>query len=500
MDAADPLPDDPDLLKRMIRELLEALARERRDAEQLRQKLDRVLRRLHGPRSNPSNPFQQLLFEDLPADVPVVVPPSPVDEVPSDSPSAKRRGHGRRRLPADLPRIQETIDVSDAEKICPRCGGTCACIGDDVSEQLDYQPASLFVRRRVRPKYACGRCPGGVIVAPPEPQPIAKGLPGPGLLAQVLVSKYADHLPLYRLERILSRHGVDLSRSTLCGWVAACADLLTPLYDLMVTAVLASKKIHCDDTPVRLHRSGTRQGHVWVYLGDDAHPYTVYDFWPNHARDGPVTFLQGFKGYLQADAYAGYHDLYARGVTEVACWAHARRYFIDAMASDPAATLEAVAHIRGLYAVERRAKDRTPAERWALRQTDAVPQLAAFQSWLEAHRRVTVPKSPLGQAIAYTLSNWTALERYTADGDLSIDNNAAERALRGIGIGRRNWLFYGSQAGGTRAAIILSVIETCRRHGVEPFAHLRDVLTRLPTHPRDRLAELLPVPPATSTP
>jgi transposase len=302
---------------------------------------------------------------------------------------------------------------------------------------LDYQPASLFVRRRVRPKYACGRCPGGVVAAPPEPQPIAKGLPGPGLLAQVLVSKYADHVPLYRLERILSRHGVDLSRSTLCGWVAACADLLTPLYDLMVTAVLASKKIHCDDTPVRLHRSGTRQGHVWVYLGDDAHPYTVYDFRPNHARDGPVTFLRGFNGYLQADAYAGYHDLYARGVTEVACWAHARRYFIDAMASDPAAALEAVAHIRGLYAVERQARDRKPAERWALRQTDTVPQLAAFRSWLETHRRVTVPKSPLGQAIAYALSNWAALERYTADGDLSIDNNPAERALRGIGVGRR---------------------------------------------------------------
>jgi transposase/uncharacterized coiled-coil protein SlyX len=492
MDAADPLPDDPELLKRMIRELLDALAKRDGEVEQLRQKLDRLLRRLQGPRSNPSNPFQQLLFDDPPADTPVSVPAAPHEESPSDAPHRKRRGHGRRRLPTDLPRIEERLDLSESQKRCSHCGGTCACIGEDVSEQLDYQPAALFVRRRVRPKYACGRCQGGVITAAPEPQPIAKGLPGPGLLAQVIVSKYADHLPLYRLERILGRHGVSLTRSTLCGWVAASADLLQPLYDLMVAAVLLSKKIHCDDTPVRLRRAGTRQGHVWVYLGDDGHRYTVYDFRPNHARDGPVTFLQGFKGYLQADAYAGYHDLYARGVTEVACWAHTRRYFVEAAPSEAATALEAVARIRGLYAIERRAKDLKPADRLALRQADAKPQLAALHAWLDGQRRVTLRKSPLGQAIQYALSNWAALERYTADGDLSIDNNAAERALRGVGIGRKNWLFYGSEAGGQRAAILLSMIETCRRHGVEPFAYLRDILSRLPTHPTDRLNELLP--------
>lgn len=492
MDSADPLPDDPDLLKWMIRELLDALAKRDGELEQMRQKLDRLLQRLHGPKSNPPNPFQQLLFEDPAADTPVAVPASPNDEPQSEPSPAKRRGHGRRRLPADLLRITERIDVSEAEKTCSQCGAECSCIGEDVSEQLDYQPASLFVRRRLRPKYACGRCQGGVIAAVPEPQPIAKGLPGPGLMAHVLVSKYADHLPLYRQERILNRYGVNLTRSTLCGWVAASAELLRPLYELMVTAVLLSKKIHCDDTPVRLHRAGTRQGHVWVYLGDDGQPYTVYDFRPNHARDGPVTFLRGFQGYLQADAYAGYHDLYARGVTEVACWAHARRYFTDALPSDAASALEAVARIRGLYAIERQAKDLTVAERLALRQKEAKPQLTALQTWLEAQRRLTVRKSPLGQAIQYALSNWTALERYTDDGDLSIDNNAAERALRGIGIGRKNWLFYGSEAGGERAAIILSLIETCRRHGVEPFAYLRDVLSKLPTHPTDRLLELVP--------
>ena len=333
MDAADPLPDDPELLKRMIRELLDALANRDNELEQVRPKLAERLRRLSGPRSKPTNPFQRLLFGDSPADTLVSVAASPRDGLSLDAPSPRRRGHGRRRLPTDLPRSEERIDLRESAKPCTQCGGSCACSGENVSEQLDDQPASVFVRRRVRPKYACGRCHGCVITAAPEPQPIAKELPEPGLLAQVIVSQYADHGPLYRLGPILARHGVSLTRSTLCGWVAASVDRLQPLHDLLVAAVLLSKKIHCDDTPVRLRRAGTRPGHVWVYLEDDGYPYTVYDSRTNHARDGPVTLLRGFQGYLQADAFAGYHDLSARRDRGPMLGARGR-YFADAVPSD----------------------------------------------------------------------------------------------------------------------------------------------------------------------
>ena len=504
-EAVTPLPDDVTTLQALIREQAATIAQQQRELEQVRHRLDHLLRRLFGPRSEKLRPDQLLLFDPPAAETPPP-PPTPAPEEPVRT-ANKKKGHGRRPLPANLPRVRTVCDVPAAERVCATCQGACVCIGEDVSEQLDYQPASLFVTQRVRPKYACPKCRTSVLAAALPAQPIDKGLPGPGLLAHIIVSKFADHLPTYRQEAMLARHGVELHRSTLCSWLAACAELLTPLYVLMCQQMRQSKVIHTDDTPVttldRDDPDGRKTGRVWVYLGDAAHPFTVYDFRPDRARDGPVNFLKGFTGYLQADAYAGYHDLYAQGAREVACWAHARRYFFEAKTSDPAPAHAALAFIRRLYDVEDQLhkpvveadgqkRPRTAEERQQIRQADARPVLQSFRAWLDDQKVSALPKSPFGQAVQYALNNWDALQRYTTDGDLAIDNNLSERAVRGIAVGRKGWLFFGSDQGGRTAAIHLSLIETCKRHHVEPFTYLRDVLTRLPNHPADQLDALLP--------
>jgi len=261
----------------------------------------------------------------------------------------------------------------------------------------------------------------------------------------------------------------------------------------MVKLVLESKVLHTDDTPVRLlHPDGPKTGRVWVYLGDAGHPYTVYEATSSRKRDGPLTFLRDFKGYLQADAFSGYDGVYARGVIEVACWAHARRKFVEAESTEPVRAAEALARIRLLYDIEERARPLAALERAALRQREAVPLLQAFQQWLDQIQNQVVPKSPLGQALTYVRNQWAALNVYVTDGDLAIDNNAAERALRGTAIGRKNWLFWGSEAGGHTAAVLTSFIATCQRHQINPWLYLKDVLTRLPGWSEAELASLLP--------
>jgi transposase len=491
-----PLPDDLATCQRMIQELLASLHDSQRDNEQLRHRLDQLLRRIYGPRAERFDPAQPLLFgADTAAAASTAT--APVSELPpADQEESSRRGHGRQRLPGNLPRRRMVHDIVPAERVCPGCGQQRTLIGEDVSEQLDYQPASLFIVEHVRCKYACPHCQEHVSTASKPAQPIAKGLPGPGLLAHVAVSKYLDHLPLHRLERIFSRQGIDLSRSTLCDWMAAAARLLLPVAELLKERVLESRVIHTDDTPVPVldgSRASTRQARLWVYLGDRDQPYTVYDYTPTHARDGPVQFLGEFHGYLQADAFAGYDGIYATGrVVEVACWAHARRKFYDARTSDAERSHAALAWIRRLYDVEDKAKPLSDGERLALRQAEAVPPLAAFCQWLSEQRSVVLPKSPMGQAVSYALSNWLALCRYTEAGFLAIDNNASERALRGIAIGRKNWLFCGSDKGGRTAAVLASALASCQRHRLDPFVYLRDVLTRLPDHPADQLADFLP--------
>jgi transposase len=488
----DKLPDDLAFLKQMVCDLAGAL--KDRDAliQQLKHQLALLRRHQFGRKSEKVDSAQLLLaFAQLQGVGPPAPPPPPK--------KPKSNGHGRKPLPEDLPRERVEHDLPPERKRCGKCGAELERIGEEVTRQLDYVPASFVVREHVRMKYACKRCEETIVLAPLPPRPIEKGLPGSGLLAHVLVSKYADHLPLYRQEGIYKRQGVELSRSTLCDWVRDCATLLGPIVRAMTREVLVSKKIHTDDTPVpvqdRLHPTRTRTGRLWVYLGDRAHPYTVYDYTPSRKRDGPVRFLGGYKGYLQADAFGGYDAIYAgKEVIEVACWAHARRKFHDALTTDPERGHAALAFIGQLYAVEREARERgldTEARR-ALRDERSRPMLESFRRWLDAQALAALPQSPAGGAIGYALGQWRPLSRYLDDGDLEIDNNPAERALRRVAIGRKNWLFAGSDAGGRRAAIIYSIIATCTRHGVDPFAYLRDVLERVATHPSRGIAALFP--------
>jgi transposase len=331
-------------------------------------------------------------------------------------------------------------------------------------------------------------------------------LAAPGLLAYVIVSKFGDHLPLYRLEHILGRSGVSLVRSTLCDWLADGATLLRPLYQIMVQEVLQSWVIQTDDTPVQVQdktRDRTRQGHVWDYWGDAYHPYVVYDYTPNHEHVGPQRFLNDYLGYLQADAYTGYDALYATGrLSEVGCWAHARRKFYEAQATDPERGLYVLGVIRQLYHIEKQVDAQIEAQgltrevgwwlRLRRRHEEAQPILTRLCLWLTKQREQVLPKSPIGEAIGYALNHWAALLRYTTQGYLAIDNNAAERALRAIAVGRKNYLFFGSDVGGATAAVLYSFVQSCKRLSIEPWRYLRDVLERLPTCPAEQLADLLP--------
>jgi transposase len=345
--------------------------------------------------------------------------------------------------------------------------------------------------------------PREVVIAAPKPAPpISKGLPGPGLLAHLIVSTYTDHLPLHRLQRVYERQGYLLHRSTLCDWLGACADLLQPLYDLMICVVLQPRVIHTDDTPVKLQELVTHHlstARLWADLGDAAHPYNVFDFTVNHKRDGPQQFLANYRGYLQADAFSGYDRLYLPDpgtaqsrIVEVACNAHARRKFYEARASDAVRSHQALAYYRQLYELERAAKDFSDSQRPQVRQDLAVPILGQFHAWLTAHRPEVLPKSPMAEAIGYALNNWEALRRYTEAGFLTIDNNAAERGMKRIAIGRKNWLTVGSPRGGQTAAVLFSFTSTCQRLGVEPWAYLQNVLTRLPMMQAGHLGDLLP--------
>jgi hypothetical protein len=322
------------------------------------------------------------------------------------------------------------------------------------------------------------------------------------LLADLIVSKYVDHLPLYRLERIYQRQGVQLPRSTTCGWLAACAALLHPLYDLMVSQVLCSRWLHTDDTTVKNQQpaeGATATARLWVYLGETFHPYNVFDFTATRKRDGPQQFLADFRGYLHADAFSGYDALYLpapsgaeAAILEVACNAHARRKFYEARGSDAVRSHQALAYYRQLYEIERQTRDWGESQRLQMRQDLAVPILEKLKTWLEAQRAEVLPKSPMSEAIGYALNNWSALIRYTEAGFLSIDNNVAEREMKRIAIGRKNWLFVGSERGGETAAVLISFTSTCQRLQVEPWAYLQDVLSRLPTTPAEQLDSLLP--------
>jgi transposase len=500
--AIDPkqLPSDPAALRQIVIGLLEEVETKERRLRQLQHWVEQLLRARYGPRRERVDEHQLFLFAAAILAQGGKTPPASDESAapPSKSPSP-RQGHGRGALPKSLERQRVVYDLEEAKRQCPECQQQLRRIGEDVSERLEYVPASLIVIEEACQKYACPK--GCTVVTAEKPMaPIEKGLAGPGLLAHVAVTKYGDHLPLHRQEEIFRRQGVELPRQTMCDWMRQCADLVSPLYELMKEQVLASKAIQTDDTPVPVldpDLPRTRTGRIWTYVGDDKHPYTVYDYTPNRSRDGPEEFLKEFRGYLQADAYSGYDHFYKepeRGIDEVACWAHARRRFYEAQSSDLMRSTVMLAYIRLLYDVEREAREpKLKGEaRRALRQKKSKPILEDIRAYLEREQPQVLPKSPEGEAIAYTLSNWKALTRYCEDGDLEIDNNGAERSLRGVAVGRKNWMFYGSDHGGRTAAVLTSLIATSKRLSINPFAYLRNVFERISSHPHRRLVELLP--------
>jgi transposase len=490
------LPEHPDDLRQYCLQLLAALHEKDHVIDKLSHQLELFRRYLYGRRSEKLDPGQLLLEFASWAKAMNETTGAPAAPAEAPPPARPRRGHGRAPLPALLPRQRVEHTLPEAECACRTCGDPLVKIGEETSEQLDYTPASLFVIEHVRFKYACRACEGHVVAATMPAQPIDKGRPGPGLLAQVITAKFTDHLPLNRQTEIFARHGVELSRQTLCDWIGAGADLLGPLYRDLTVSVLSSKVVHTDDTPVPvLDREGrpTREGRLWVYVSDHTPADLVYDYTPTRSRAGPAAFLGDFRGYLQADAYAGYDALYATGrVVEVGCWAHARRYFWEAKGADTARALRALGVIRELYAVETDARALAPDARRAQRQDRARPILDRFKAWLDEQADLVLPKSPIGAAVNYARRLWPALTRYVDDGDLAIDNNVSERALRKVVVGRANWLFCGNDEGGRRAAILYSLVATCKEHGLDPWAYLSDVLARIPTHPDRRRAELLP--------
>jgi transposase len=409
-------------------------------------------------------------------------------------------------LPEHLERREVVHDLSEAEKLCPCCGRPRVCIGEQTSEQLDMQPAVFFVRRTVKKSYACRHCDPSLVPAeqrlqtagPAQVGPIAKGLCGPGLLAHVITAKFADHTPVHRLAEQLTRSGVSLACSTLGDWLSRAADLLAPLVEQMRQQVLLSRVIHGDDTKVRLRVPGadrTRQAHQWVYIGDADHPYAAFDFTADYTKAGPARFLKGYTGYLQADALAQYEALYGPDkIKHCACWAHARRKFVAAADGGDDRAEAALLRIGQLYTIERQLppllgpsdqasnpeqRRQREEQRRLMRQQRAAPVLAELKSWLDEQKAQTLPKSPLGQAIGYALNNWEALGRYLEQGYLAIDNNLSERTLRAIAIGRNNWGVVGSASGGKTAAVLYSVVLTCRHLGIDPLGYLRETLMGL---------------------
>jgi len=406
----------------------------------------------------------------------------------------------RRALPDHLPR--ETRTYMPKEVVCPDCQGELRKLSEDVSEVLEYVPEQIKVIRYVRPKLSCRKCER-IVQAPAPSRPIARGLAGPGLLAHVLVSKYADHLPLYRQCEIYERQGVELERSTLADWVGGSSGLLDPLVEALRRYVMAAGKLHADDTRVPVLAPGTgktKTGRLWTYVrdnrpaGDEAAPAVWFAYSADRGGEHPVQHLRTFQGALQADAYAGFNQLYEDGrIQEVACWAHVRRKFYDLeQAHASPLAREAVERIAALYAIEDEVRGRPPDERRQVRQTRARPLLQSLHEWFEVSLTKLSRKSDTTAAIRYALTLWTALTRYCDDGRLEIDNNAAERALRAVTLGRKNYLFAGSDAGGERAAVIYSLIGTAKLNGLDPESYLRDVLTRIADHPICRIEELLP--------
>lgn len=489
------LPQDPETLQKIVVDLTAQLDRTERLLRQL-------LAAKTGRKSEQLSPDQLALFAaeaGLPREEPDEESEDDENPDPPATPGGPlgKKSHGRRPLAPHLKRQRIEHDLAENEKHCAVCEQDLRPIGEESSERYEYLPAQMLVIEDVCKKYAC-QCT--VHTATKPAQPIEKSVAGASLLTQVIVAKYADHLPLHRQAKMFRRFGIDLSDQTMCGWMAQCAALLEPLYDRLKAFVLESKVVGTDDTPVKvLDRKlpQARKGRIWPYLGDREHTAAVYDYTATRERAGPEQFLKNYRGHLQADAYGAYDSFFTdpqREMTEVGCWAHARRHFYQAQDNDPSRTRTVLLLIAQLYQVEKLGRERglRGEELRLLREHGARPVLEKIHAYLEEIREQVLPKSEAGQAVSYTLKNWTALERYCGDPDLSIDNNATERALRCFAVGRNNWMFFGSDRGGRTAAVLRSFITSCELLKIDPFAWFRDVLSRIADHPMTRLDELLP--------
>jgi transposase len=418
---------------------------------------------------------------------------------PTTTPRPKRERAGRQPLPDHLPRIEHRHEPESCT--CGQCGKDLVKIGEDISEQLDVEPAKFFVHRHIRPQYACRSCET-ISAAPIPPAVIDGGLAAVGLLVWVIIGKYLDHLPLYRLEQIAARDGVTLSRSTLAEWVGRIGVALQPLADRLAVLLRERQVLHADETPVQQLDPGsgkTKRAYLWVYRSNGLEtgpPIVVFDYQASRAGAHARNFLTGWKGSLMVDDFGGYKALFQDGVTELGCLAHARRKFFELNAAQPnAIAQEALARIAALYAIEAQGREMTIAARTQLRQEQARPLVQALHDWLLQTRVTVANGGGTAKAIDYSLKRWPALSRYVTDGRLPIDNNPVENAIRPIAIGRKNWLFTGSERAGKRAAAIQSLIATAKLNGLDPAAWLRDTLEKLPTCRNSQIDSLLPLRP-----
>ena len=504
--APDQLPDDPEALKRIIAAMAQDAVTAQAEIARLKFQLARYRRAEFGRSSEKLAPGQldraeqlELAIEALEEDqAERLAVAAPVIAAAVES-AAEAQKPARRPLPDHLPRD----DVAHAAPCaCPTCGGALRRIGEDVTETLDYVPGRFKVIRHIRQKLSCRAC-DTVVAAPAPDHAIARGRAGAGLLAHIVVSKYDDHLPLYRQAEIYAREGVTLETSTLSGWVGATAAALQPLIDALAAEVMVSDSLHVDDTPVPVLAPGagkTKTGRLWTYVRDERPfagkrpPAALFYYSPDRRGEHPRTHLKDFRGVIHADGYAGFNELFAGGrITEAACWAHVRRKFFDvhAATASPIAK-EALDRIGQLYRVEEAINGAAADDRRRERQRRSKPIAGALHTWADETVRKLSRKSELAAAFRYMRARWAALVRCFDDGRLALDNNPAERALRGVAIGRKNYLFAGSDAGGRRAAAIYSLIESAKLNGLNPQLYIADVLTRIADHPARHIADLLP--------
>jgi len=493
----DNLPSELALLQHLVRDMAAVVEHRDGEIERLKLIIKKLQRAQFGRRSERLDDDQLVLaLDDLESDIGQVEESHPITIAETAGALPKRKP-----LPDHLPREEILLDVpSDA---CPCCGGTMHRIGESESEMLDWVPARLRVIRTTRPKYACRICNKVVQAAAPE-RPIAGGLATPALFAQVLIAKYCDHMPLYRQSRIFARHGVEIERSTLAGWVGGACWWLEALHEKLCKNVFASGHLFADDTPIPVldpGRGRTKTGRLWVYAREQRPwagpepPAAIYLFAPDRKAERPASHLEHFKGVLHVDGYAGFERLTVKGdIILAACWAHSRRKFYEvAQATNAPLAEEALRRIGELYAIEAAVRGQPPPYRLATRQSKSKPIVDAFRTWLEQQLPHIPGRSTLAEAIRYALSRWEGLTQFLRDGRIELDTNPVERTIRPVALGRKNHLFAGSDGGGTRWAIICSLIETAKLNDVEPYAYLRDVLTRMVNgHPINRLDELLP--------